>query len=76
MVSGRILWAACLIGIGMGVESLQKRGALPADQIKGLPETVPTNSSMGSLYLKHKPYLKIVNGCVPYSAVDAQGNTK
>lgn len=55
--------------------SLEKRAAIDHDAVVGFPQTVPSGT-LGQLYLKYKPYLKVVNGCVPFPAVDAQGNTK
>jgi hypothetical protein len=54
---------------------LQRRGTVGNDDIVGLPQTVPSTTA-GTLYLKYKPFLYRVNGCVPYPAVDAEGNTK
>lgn len=54
---------------------LQRRGTVGNDAIVGLPETVPDTTD-GTLYLKYKPFLYRLNGCVPYPAVDADGNTK
>lgn len=52
-----------------------RRGTVGNDDIVGLPETVP-DTTAGTLYLKYKPFLYRLNGCVPYPAVDAEGNTK
>ena len=52
-----------------------RRGTIASDEIVGFPQTVPDNAT-GQLYLKYKPFLKVVNGCVPFPAVDAEGNTK
>ncbi|KAL5594482.1 hypothetical protein BROUX41_001414 [Berkeleyomyces rouxiae] len=41
-------------------------------EVVGFPETVP-QTTLGSLYLKFKPYLHRVNGCVPFPAVNAAG---
>jgi hypothetical protein len=54
---------------------LHPRGTVGNDAIVGLPETVPATTA-GTLYLKYKPYLYRQNGCDPYPAVDASGNTK
>lgn len=45
------------------------------DAVVGFPESVPSTTA-GSLYLKYKPYLKVFNGCVPFPAVDPDGNTR
>lgn len=44
------------------------------DAVVGFSEAVP-DSSEGDLMLAYKPYLKVFNGCVPFPAVDADGNT-
>lgn len=44
------------------------------DAVVGFDEAVPA-SSEGDLMLAYKPYLKVFNGCVPFPAVDADGNT-
>ncbi|KAI0730602.1 necrosis inducing protein-domain-containing protein [Earliella scabrosa] len=54
--------------------AVEPRAVIPHDQVAGFPETVP-NNNFGQLYLKFKPHLKVVNGCVPFPAVDASGNT-
>ncbi|KAI0134645.1 necrosis inducing protein [Xylariales sp. AK1849] len=53
---------------------VQRRGTVGNDEIVGLDETVP-DTTAGVLYLKYKPFLYRVNGCDPYPAVDADGNT-
>ena len=55
--------------------AVERRAVLPHDQIVGFPETVP-NTNIGQLYLRYKPHLRVVNGCVPFPAVDADGNTR
>ncbi|KAL6161157.1 hypothetical protein ACJQWK_08970 [Exserohilum turcicum] len=54
--------------------SLGSRDVIDHDKVVGFPETVPAGL-VGQLMLKYKPYLKVFNGCVPFPAVDAQGNT-
>ena len=53
---------------------LERRAEIDHDTVVGFPETVPSGT-LGSLYLKYKPFLKVENGCVPFPAVDASGNT-
>ncbi|KAK8048753.1 hypothetical protein PG994_010483 [Apiospora phragmitis] len=55
-------------------EPVQQRDPIGNGDIVGLPESVPEGTA-GELYLKYKPYLLRDSGCVPYPAVDAQGNT-
>jgi hypothetical protein len=42
--------------------------------VVGFSETVPSGT-VASVYEAYQPYLKVVNGCVPFPAVDASGNT-
>ncbi|KAI0388626.1 NPP1-domain-containing protein [Xylariaceae sp. FL0594] len=46
-----------------------KRAVIDHDAVVGFAE------SASDLALKYKPWLKVVNGCVPFPAVDAAGNT-
>lgn len=54
--------------------SLDKRAVINHDAVVGFAQAVPSGT-VGTLMLKYKPYLKIFNGCVPFPAVDAAGNT-
>jgi hypothetical protein len=66
--------AALLLGPA-AAGPVQRRGTVGSEDIVGLPETVPDNTD-GTLYLTYKPFLYRVDGCDPYPAVDAEGNTK
>ncbi|KAL9088935.1 MAG: hypothetical protein Q9165_005992 [Trypethelium subeluteriae] len=57
----------------VSVAPLQRRATIDSDAVVGFPQTVPNNLT-GTLYLKYKPYLYVANGCVPFPAVDAEGN--
>ncbi|KKK21383.1 hypothetical protein P175DRAFT_0283550 [Aspergillus ochraceoroseus IBT 24754] len=50
------------------------RAVIDHDKVVGFAETVP-DDTIGEMYLAYKPYLYVVNGCVPYPGVDAEGNT-
>ncbi|EDP50906.1 hypothetical protein KXW98_001041 [Aspergillus fumigatus] len=50
------------------------RASIDSDAVVGFPQTVPSGTT-GEVYLAYQPYLKVVNGCVPFPAVDAEGNT-
>jgi hypothetical protein len=54
--------------------ALKPRAVIDHDAVVGFDEAVPNNSE-GDLMLAYKPYLKVFNGCVPFPAVDADGNT-
>ena len=67
---------AILSGVAsVSAAAVSRRAVIDHDAVVGFPETVPDDNT-GRLYLKYKPYLKVVNGCVPFPAVDAEGNTK
>lgn len=55
--------------------SLEARSVISHDAVIGFTEAVP-DTVAGSLMLKYKPKLKVTNGCVPFPAVDAEGNTR
>lgn len=55
--------------------NLFSRAVINHDAVVGFPQTVPSGL-VGSLYLKYKPYLEVYNGCVPYPAVNAAGDTR
>jgi len=54
---------------------LERRGTIGSDDIIGFPEAVPSGTT-GTVYEAYQPYLYVVNGCVPFPAVDAAGDTK
>ena len=54
---------------------LQRRATIDSDAVVGFPQTVPSGVA-GNLYLKYKPHLYVANGCVPFPAVDAEGNVR
>jgi len=54
---------------------LERRGDIAASAVVGFPQTVPSGIE-GTLMLKYQPYLQIVDGCVPFPAVDAAGDTR
>ncbi|KAG2420381.1 hypothetical protein HFD88_005182 [Aspergillus terreus] len=54
--------------------ALLPRASIDHDKVVGFPETVP-NGTTGDVYLAYQPLLYVVNGCVPFPAVDAEGNT-
>lgn len=66
--------AVASAAIASPIEQLDKRAVIAHDAVVGFPQTVPSGS-LGALYLAYQPYLKVVNGCVPFPAVDASGNT-
>ncbi|KAF2136314.1 uncharacterized protein K452DRAFT_237706 [Aplosporella prunicola CBS 121167] len=71
---GRAIFClSALAGLASGA-AIQRRDEIDSDAVVGFPETVPANAT-GELYLKYKPWLKVVNGCVPFPAVDEAGNT-
>lgn len=77
MVSPRFLQvsAALLATVAARATPLEKRGTVGSDDIVGFAQTVPSGTT-GTVYLAYKPHLYVVNGCVPFPAVDAAGDTK
>lgn len=51
-----------------------RRAVIDHNAVVGFPQTVPSGLN-GELYLKYKPYLEVSNGCVPFPAVNAAGDT-
>ena len=59
---------------GVNATPIEKRAVIDSDAVVGFPETVPSGT-VGDVYEAYKPFLNVVNGCVPFPAVDAEGNT-
>jgi hypothetical protein len=53
---------------------LERRAVIAHDAVVGFAETVPSGT-LGTAYETYQPDLSVVNGCVPFPAVDASGNT-
>jgi hypothetical protein len=53
---------------------IEKRAVIAHDAVIPFAQAV-SSGTVGTLMLKYKPYLKVFNGCVPFPAVDAAGNT-
>ncbi|OJK01313.1 hypothetical protein ASPACDRAFT_1898195 [Aspergillus aculeatus ATCC 16872] len=75
------LRSALLLATGLSMvqarpatSKLSARGTIASDEIVGFNQTVPDDAT-GTLYLNYQPYLYVVNGCVPFPAVDAEGDT-
>lgn len=66
--------AALLAAVTVNATPVERRSVIDSDAVVGFAETVPTGT-VGAVYEAFKPYLKIVNGCVPFPAIDASGNT-
>ncbi|KAF1837137.1 NPP1-domain-containing protein [Decorospora gaudefroyi] len=54
--------------------NLNSRAVIPHDAVVGFTQAVPSGIE-GTLMLKYKPYLDVFNGCVPFPAVNAAGDT-
>lgn len=67
--------ATLLATVAARVTPLETRGTIGSDDIVGFPQTVPSGTT-GTVYLAYQPHLYVVNGCVPFPAVDAEGDTK
>lgn len=60
---------------GIHASPVQPRAVIDDNLVVGFPETVPSGT-VGAVYEAYQPYLYVVNGCVPFPAVDAEGNTR
>lgn len=56
-------------------QTLKTRADIAHDAVVSFDETVP-DTTAGALMLKWKPSLYVVDGCVPFPAVDEDGNTR
>ncbi|KAJ2991225.1 hypothetical protein NUW58_g2591 [Xylaria curta] len=64
-----LLLSLLAAGFGGNAAPLDRRSVIAHDAVVGFAQ------SASALALKFKPWLKVVNGCVPFPAVDAAGNT-
>lgn len=53
---------------------ISPRAVINHNAVVGFPQAVPSGIE-GALMLKHKPFLEVYNGCVPFPAVNAAGDT-
>ncbi|KAJ5885954.1 uncharacterized protein N7473_008628 [Penicillium subrubescens] len=76
MIFNRVLGplAVCSLAAANPTRKLDRRGTIGNADIVGFSETVPSGTT-GEVYLAYKPHLYVQNGCVPFPAVDASGNT-
>lgn len=54
---------------------LERRSDIASDEVVGFDTTVADDTE-GVLMEKWWPYLYVVDGCVPFPAVDAEGDTR
>lgn len=80
--SGRILIPTGANGLrptttrsNTGLPPPAKRSDISSDAVVGFDTTVPDDTE-GTLMEAWWPYLYVVDGCVPFPAVDAEGDTK
>jgi hypothetical protein len=64
-----------LVGAAIAAPHNIKRDDIDYDEVVGFDETVP-DTTAGDLMLKWQPLLYVVDGCVPFPAVDEDGNTR
>lgn len=55
--------------------TLQRRAEVGHDELKSLPQAV-RGGPVGKLIKQYQPYLKVFTGCVPFPAVDRDGNVR
>ncbi|KAH8591986.1 putative necrosis and ethylene inducing peptide 2 precursor [Bisporella sp. PMI_857] len=70
----RQLSVSLLAAAAANASPVAKRAVIAHDAVVGFAETVPSGT-IGDVYEAYQPFLKVVNGCVPFPAVDASGNT-
>lgn len=68
------LFNICLVASLVGANPINRRAVIDSDAVVGFAETVPSGT-YGDALLAYQPYLYVINGCVPFPAVDADGNT-
>jgi hypothetical protein len=73
-LSLQLLAATSIVSAFPNPLHLLSRAVINHDAVVGFPQTVPSGLT-GTLYLKYKPWLKVYNGCVPFPAVNAAGDT-
>ncbi|KAL4914374.1 necrosis inducing protein-domain-containing protein [Aspergillus aurantiobrunneus] len=78
-MSSRSLLVASLAATAAAIpltptKTLAARDVIGHDQVVGFEQTVP-DGTIGEQYLAYQPYLYVEGGCVPFPAVDAEGNT-
>ncbi|OAA62770.1 Necrosis inducing [Niveomyces insectorum RCEF 264] len=66
--------AALWVLAASAADTVTRRGTVGPADIVGFPQTVPSGA-VGDVYLAYQPLLDVVNGCVPFPGVDAEGNT-
>ncbi|QDS75795.1 hypothetical protein FKW77_000112 [Venturia effusa] len=64
------LVASLLVQAGL----IERQDTVGNDDIVGLAAAIPSGAA-GAVYKAYQPYLYVYNGCVPFPAVDASGNT-
>jgi hypothetical protein len=74
-VSPIVTFLSAAVGTTTASPAVRPRAVIDHDKVVGFPETVP-DGNLGTAYLKFKPFLKVVNGCVPFPAVNAAGDTR
>lgn len=70
-----VVAAAAANAIPTKTRPLMARTTIDFDEVVGFNQTVP-DTTEGTLYTAYQPYLKVVNGCVPFPAVDAEGDIR
>lgn len=74
-VSALVVSAAIAAPSRTDSSPVAKRSDIASDEVVGFDTTVADDTE-GDLMLQWQPYLYVVDGCVPFPAVDAEGNTR
>lgn len=75
MAALRFLLSVAAVAAVATAKPVERRGTVGSDDIVGFGQMVPSNGT-GDVYLAYQPDLYVANGCVPFPAVDANGDTK
>ncbi|KAI9155615.1 necrosis inducing protein [Paramyrothecium foliicola] len=62
------------VSCGISAAPLESRAVINHDAVAGFGQSVPSGA-IGNAFLRFKPWLRVEGGCVPFPAVDGQGNT-
>ena len=75
LASGCVQGAAIVGQSAASTATLQPRDEIPHDSVEPIPQAIRFGPAR-KLIKQYQPFLKVVDGCVPFPAVDVDGNTR
>jgi hypothetical protein len=75
LVKDSLLATAAVRAVPAGTPPEKRTTVLAYDDIVGFTTSVPDDTE-GELYTAYQPYLYVVNGCMPFPAVDSAGDVR